>query len=245
MNGRATRGEAPGKERAAIDGIFEPGIEFGRDVAIEKDLDGLFLFASELAHLEGSDVGGGFPIDVAGAFQGFVGADAVEIAAQPAVMGFDFAGDSGQKIVEAGLGIDGRVDHHFAAQRDQSGAFEEAEGEGGGKGEAVLTVGAAVREEHLDGFFDRGAAGDQGKVNAGAEGGALGMADAFDANGKRRHQPLGIAHEEFSGDAAARGDVLGNEKIELEAGHAEAADETGDEERGEHRGHDEEEEIVG
>ena len=60
-------------------------------------------------------VGGGFPIDVARAFEGFVGADAIEVAAESAVVGFDFAGDAGEQIVEAGLGIDRGVDDHFAA----------------------------------------------------------------------------------------------------------------------------------
>src|ERR1035438_3606187 len=45
-----------------------------RHVAVEEDLDGLFLLAGEFANLQTADMGGGFPIDVAGAFEGLVGA---------------------------------------------------------------------------------------------------------------------------------------------------------------------------
>ncbi len=150
MNGRALGGEAPGEERAAGDGVLEPGVEMVRHVAVEEDLDGLFLLAREFANLQTADMGGGFPIDVAGAFEGLVGADAVEVAAQSAVVGFDFAGNAGQEVVKPGLGIDGGVDYHFAREGDAGGLFEEAEGEGGGEGEAVLAVCAAPWKADID-----------------------------------------------------------------------------------------------
>src|ERR1019366_5618125 len=106
VNGRSLSGEAPGEERAAVDGVLEPGVEMVRHVAVEEDLDGLFLLAREFANLQTADVGG--------AFEGLVGADAIEVAAQSAIVGFDFAGNAGQQVVKPGLGIDGGIDYHFA-----------------------------------------------------------------------------------------------------------------------------------
>ena len=104
MYGRADAGEPPGEEGAAVNGVFEPGILVGGDVAVEVNFDHALLLTGELADLDGPGAGGGLPIDVAGAFEGFVGADAVKVAAETTVVGFDFAGDAGEEIVEAGLG---------------------------------------------------------------------------------------------------------------------------------------------
>ena len=137
---------------AAGDGALEPLLAAGGHVAVEEDLDALVLLAGELAYLEVAGVCGGFPVHVAGAFEGLVGADAVEVAAEAAVVGFDLAMELGEQFVETGLGLDGGVDDDVAPQRDAHGLIEEAEGEARGEGEAVLAEGAAVREAHLDGF---------------------------------------------------------------------------------------------
>lgn len=150
MNGGALGGEAPGDKSAAVDRVLEPGIEFAGHIAIQENLDGLFQFTGEFANLQIAHVCGGLPIDVAGTLEGFIGADAIEVAAETAIVGFDFAGDAGEKVVEARLGIDGGVDHHFAGKGDAGGFFQEAEGEGSGEGEAVLAVSAAAREADID-----------------------------------------------------------------------------------------------
>ena len=108
MNRRALVGKPPRQKRAAVHRVLEPGVEFVRNVAVQEDLDDLFLLAGELANLQIADVGRGLPIHVARALEGLVRADAIEVAAQPAIVRFDFTRDSGQQIVESGLRIDRR-----------------------------------------------------------------------------------------------------------------------------------------
>ena len=128
----APAGKPPRQERAAIDGVLEPGVEFGRDVAVQKHLHGLLLLAREFADLQAAHVRRGFPIDVVRAFERLVGPDAVEVLAQPAVVRFDLTGHPEQQIFEAGLRVEGRIDHRFAAQRDARRLLQEAERERGG-----------------------------------------------------------------------------------------------------------------
>jgi hypothetical protein len=45
--------------------VLEPVVEFAGDIAVEKDLYGLFELAGEFADLQIAHVCGGFPIDVA------------------------------------------------------------------------------------------------------------------------------------------------------------------------------------
>src|SRR3954451_19893091 len=93
--------QAPYQEGTTLDRMLEPAVELRGDVAVQEDLDGLFLLARELPNLQRAHVRRRFPIDVARAFQRFVWADAIEVAAQPAVVRFDLAGDSRQEVVEA------------------------------------------------------------------------------------------------------------------------------------------------
>lgn len=245
MDADGTFGESPGEEGAAIDGVFKPVVGAGGGIEIEKDFYGLLLLTGELADLEVAGVGGGFPIDVAGAFEGFVGADAVEIATEAAVVGFDFAADAGEEILEAGLRIEGGINQDFAAKGDADGFFQESEGEAGGEREAVLAVRAAAGEAHGYGLLNNGASGDDREVDRGGEYGRCASLDADDVDGKRRHPGLGIADVEMGGDAAAGGDVLRKKEIEFQAGQTETADEAGDHESGEHGRQDQEEQVVG
>ena len=149
------------------------------------------------------------------------------------------------QVVEAGLGIDGGVDHHLAPQCDARGFLQKPERKGGREGEAVLAIGAALGEAHLHVLLERGAAGDQREVDAGFEHRAAGLPDGFHANGKRRHEPLLVAHEKLSGNRAAGRDVFGNQKIELQSGQTEAAHEARDQQCREHRSHDQEQQVIG
>jgi hypothetical protein len=198
--------------------VLEPGIEFRRQAAVEEDLHGLLLLAREFAHLQAAGVSGGLPIDVPGALEGLVGAYAVEVLAEAPVVGFDFAGDARGKIVESRLGIDGGVDQHVAPQGDARGFLQEAERKSRGEGEAVLAIGAALGEAHLHILFERGAPGDKRKVDARFENRTAGQTDGLHANGKRGREPLPVAHEEFSRNAAPGGDVFGHQKIEFQPG---------------------------
>jgi len=69
------------------------GALIGGGVEVEENDDHLIFVAGKFANLERTRVRGGFPIDVAGALQHFVGTDAVEIVARAATPGFDLAGD--------------------------------------------------------------------------------------------------------------------------------------------------------
>src|ERR1035437_99317 len=243
--GNAPIGEPPRQKRAAIDGALEPGVERERNVTVEEHFDGLFLFAREFADLQGAHVGGGFPIDMAGALQDFVGADAIEVLAQAAVMGLDLAIDPEQEIVEAGVRVQGGVDEGFAAERDARGFFQKPEGKRGGEGETVLAIGPAPGEAHFDGLLQRGVAGDQREIDSGLERGAVRALNGLHTNGERWHQPLLVAHEELAGHVAAGGDVFGNQEIQFEPCQAQPAHETRDQQRGEHGGHNQEQQIVG
>src|ERR1035437_6299236 len=220
--GNAPIGEPPRQKRAAIDGALEPGVERERNVTVEEHFDGLFLFAREFADLQGAHVGGSFPIDMAGALQDFVGADAIEVLAQAAGMGLDLAIDPEPEIVEAGGGV-----------------------QGGGEGETVLAIGPAPGEPHFDGLFQRGVAGDQREIDSGLERGTVRALNGLHTNGERWHQPLLVAHEELAGHVAAGGDVFGNQEIQFEPCQAQPAHETRDQQRGEHGGHNQEQQIVG
>src|SRR5262245_57516300 len=72
VNRDALRGQAPCQERAAGDGMFEPGVELRCDITIKEDFDSLLLLARELADLEAGRVGGRLPIHVARALKRFV-----------------------------------------------------------------------------------------------------------------------------------------------------------------------------
>ena len=99
-------------------------------------------------------MGGGFPIDVAGAFERFVGADAVEIVAGAAAPGFDFSGQGVGESLEAGARFETGIDDDFVAQGDALAAFGETEREAGGELEGALAVAAAGGEAEVNGFFE-------------------------------------------------------------------------------------------
>src|SRR5215831_5310531 len=101
VNRHALRREAPCQERAAGDGMFEPGVKLRRDIAIEEDFDRLLLLARELADLEAGGVGGRLPIHVSCALKCFVGANAIEVEAEPPIMRLHLAGDAVEQILEA------------------------------------------------------------------------------------------------------------------------------------------------
>src|ERR1017187_7728089 len=174
VNRGALGGQAPRQERAAVHGVLEPGVESVRHVAVEKDLDSLFHLAGEFANLQTPHMRRRLPIDVAGALHGLVRADAIEVAAQSAIVRFDFARNAGQQVVKPGLGIDSGVYHHFPGESDTRGFFEKAEREGCGEGEAVLPVGPAPRKADVHHGVERHPGGDQGKVDARFHGGASG-----------------------------------------------------------------------
>ena len=71
--------------------MFEPLVQLVRHIAVQEDFDGLFQLAGEFADLQTADVRRRFPVDMARAFEGLVGAYAIEVAAQPAIVRFDFA----------------------------------------------------------------------------------------------------------------------------------------------------------
>ena len=224
MDRGALGGKSPGEEGTAVHGVLEPRVEFVGDVAVEEDLDGLFQLAGEFADLQIADVGGRFPVHMAGTLEGFVGAYAIEVAAESAIVGFDFPGDAGEQIVKPGLRIYGGVDYHFAGKGDARGFFEEAEGEGGGEGEAVLAICAAAWKADVDDGVERGTGGDQGEVDARFHGGATLFANGLDADGKGWDKPLVIAYEEACRHAASGGDVIGHLEIEFQSGEAQTAD---------------------
>src|SRR5580692_5464437 len=103
MNRRAFVRKTPCQERAASYGMFEPGIQLRRRTAVEKEFHRLFLFAREFAHLQAAGMRRGFPIDVARALERLIGADAVEVVAQPAIMCFDFARDAAEEFLKPRL----------------------------------------------------------------------------------------------------------------------------------------------
>ena len=239
MDRRALGGKAPGEEGAAVHGVFEPRVEFVGDVAVEEDLDGLFEFAGEFADLQIADVGGRFPVHVTGTLEGLVGAYAIEVAAESAIVRFDFAGDAGEQIVKPGLRIDSGVDHHLAGEGDARGFFEETEGEGGGEGEAVLAICASPWKADVDDGVERGTGGDQGKVDARFHGGASLFANGLDVDGKGWKEPFVIADEEACRHAPSGGDVIGYLEIEFQSGEAQAANQAADQQSRHHGGDDE------
>src|SRR5450759_1892413 len=245
VNRSAVGGKAPGEEGAAVHGVLEPRVEMVRHVAVEEDVDGLFQLAGEFANLQTAHVGRRLPIDVARTLEGLVGAYAIEVAAQSAIVRFDFAGNAGQQIVEPGLGIDGGVDHHFPREGDARGLLEEAEGEAGGEGEAVLAVCAAARKSDVHHGLERGPGRDQGKVDARFHGGAASLANRLHADGKRGQEPLVIAHEEARRDDASGRDVLRHLEIECQPGEAQAADPVSYQQSRHHGRDNQEEQSVG
>src|ERR1019366_9314663 len=94
-------------------------------------------------------------VDVPRAFEGFVGAYAIEVPAQAAVMRFDLARQVGQQLFESGLRVDAWINDDFAAQHHARGFFQESERETGMEGEVVLPVFAAPGKADLHGLFQR------------------------------------------------------------------------------------------
>jgi len=84
----STLGEIPGEVGAAFDGGFEPCVKVAAAaLKVESDLDEGFVTLGELAYLERAGVGGGLPVDAAGAFAVLVGAEAVEVVTAAAAGG--------------------------------------------------------------------------------------------------------------------------------------------------------------
>ncbi len=250
-------GEGPEEPGAAVDAVFEGGGRIGRgdvgwgdgggEAAVEEDFDGAAVVAGEFADLEGVGVGGGFPVDVAGVVGGFVGADAVEVAAGAAEVGFDFAGEGVEEFGEGVVGGEGGEDDGFAVEFDGGGFAQEAEGEAGGEDEEVVAMAAAAWEEDFGGDFDEAVAGDEREVEGGGEDGGrplerIGLAGELD--GERGREAFEVAEADAGGGGGAGGDVFGEEEFEFEAGEDEAAEEAGDEQEGDHGGEDQEEQIV-
>ena len=243
MNRRALRGKAPREKGAAVYGVFEPLVQFVRHIAVQEDFDGLFQFAGEFADLQTSHMRRRFPVHMARTLEGFVGAYAIEVAAQSAIVRFDFTRNPGQQIVKSGLRVHGGIDHHFPRQGDARGLLQEAEGESGGEGEAVLPVRAAAWKPDVHHGLQRRPGRDQRKVNAGFHGGASFVANRLHADGKRGQEPLVIAHEEARRHAASGGNVLRYLEIQRQARQAQSADQAADQ-QGRHHGCDNQEKQV-
>ncbi len=237
----AARGDIPGKEGAAIHGVLEPiGIWHGG--AIEEDLDGLLLLAREFADLERARVGGGAPVDMAGAFESFIGTDAVEVVSSTAIMSGQFTGEVGEQFFETGVRFDGRIDENVALEGYQDAAFGKSEGESGGELKAVFSMSAAAGEAEIDGLFQALGTGNDGEVKLGGDGAAVGSGQV---DGEGRNPSFGVGDDDEAGDRLAGGDMFGDEEVQLEAGEGEAADESRDHQRCKHGGQQEEEQVVG
>ena len=163
LNRRTLVREAPCQEGATIDGMFEPGIQVRRDVAVQEDLHRLLLFARKLADLQAADVRRGLPVHMPRTLKSFVRPNPVEVLAQAAVVSLDFAGNSQEQILEPRARIDGGIDRHFPPQRDPRRFLQETERERGGEGKAVLAVRAPLRKTDFHDLFQRGAAEISGK----------------------------------------------------------------------------------
>lgn len=235
-------GEAPAEEGAAFDGALEPLLSGGSCFQIEEHLDEVVLLAGELANLQFAGVGGGLPIDVAGAFGGFIGADAVEVGAASLEVRFHVALEGVEQVLETGLGIDGGIDEDLAVEADMHAALGESEREARGELILAVAVEAALAEVDRGESFQGRAAGDEGEVDAG---GGLFLIARGELNGEGRHPFFRVEELNTGGEAAAGEDVLRQEEFDFEAGEGEAADEAGDEHGGEHGGEKEKEEVVG
>ena len=102
-------------------------------------------------------MGGRLPIDVPGAFQRFVGPDAVEIVAAPALDHLQFAGHGGQQRFKSGLRVEAGINQNLVPGGDHFAAFGESEGKARGELEAAFLLRAAPGEINVDSFFYRGA----------------------------------------------------------------------------------------
>src|SRR5580700_7847218 len=84
-NVRAAVRQAQREKRGTIHGRFEPGFQLDRSIEVEINDHAMILFTRELAHLKTAGVRGRPPIDMARAFKGLIGADAIKIVAAPAL----------------------------------------------------------------------------------------------------------------------------------------------------------------
>src|SRR5450755_3201953 len=245
MNAHGLIRQPPGQERAAIHGVFEPFLEAGGGIQIEKQLDGLFLVASEFAHLQIARVRGSFPVHVPRALESFVGADAIEVPPQPAVMSLDLSREIGQQLLETSLCIDARINNGFPAQDHARGLFEKSEWKPGMERKVILAVFAAPRKTNLHGFLERRSAWNDGKVYRQLQHRRDVLFHPHYVDGKRRHPKLHVAHEELRRYGAPRRHMLGNQEIQFQSGQAQAAHESRNQQRGKHGGKDQEEQVIG
>ena len=138
--------EAESYEGGALHRGLKPGALIGGGVEVEKNHNHLIFVAGEFANLQGTGVGGGFPIDVARAFENFVRTDTVEVVTGAATPGFDLAGYGIRERLETWARIEAGINDDVVAQGDDFAALSETEGEAGGELKGALTVTAASRE---------------------------------------------------------------------------------------------------
>src|SRR5262249_10504684 len=143
VNRGAGAGKPVRQKRAAVHAVLKPRVEIRGDIAVEKDRDDLLLLAGALAHLNRPGARRRLPVDVGRALDRLVRADAIKVAAQPAIVRLDLSGDTGEQIVEAGLRIDRWVDDRLAPQCHACRLLQKAERKRCREREAVLLIPAA------------------------------------------------------------------------------------------------------
>ena len=104
------------------------------------------FLAREFAHLQRVPLGGGFPIHVARAVRGLVGANGIEVVAPPAHQAFEFATYQGQILVGFISRFDGRVDHGLKRGSDAASLLHKAKGKPRSQPQHFLPVHAPTRK---------------------------------------------------------------------------------------------------
>lgn len=240
-------GKVPDQPSAGFDRLFEPCL-FNCNTPIEEDFDRPLLVAGEFPYLQPAGVGGSFPIDIARVVVGFVGSDGVEFMPESARKGFEFACEVVECKFRGVMGVDGRVDGGFAAQRDGGGFTEESEGKMSGKDEEIFLVTAPVREGNFDLGLDGLASRDERKVDGTSQDRRLvgeRVAAARELDREGRQQDFQVAKADFGGRGRTGRNVFREEQFQFQTGEDESAEKAGNQQKRQHGGKDQEEQIIG
>lgn len=176
------------------------------------------------------------------AFELFVRTDAVKVASAAAKMRIDTPRDRGQQGFQCGVRIDAWIDRDLVANLHGYVAFREPEWEPGREVERVIPIRAATREVEIDRRFETRSGRNAGEVECRRE---SAFRASVKSNRKGRDDRLVVLDDDAPRDVAARRDMFGMQEFEFESGQRKTADETGDDQRGEHRGENQKQEVVG
>ena len=188
--------QPPRQKRAAVHRAFEPILETGRRLQIQKQLNRLLLVPRELPHLQAARMRRRLPVHMPRAFERLIRPYAVEVPPQPAVMRLDLPRQVRQQLLEPRLRVDAWINHHLPPQHHPRRLLQKSERKPRVKREVVLPVFPAPRETDLHRLLQRRSARNHREVHRRLQHRRriLLLLHSHHVYGKRRHPELHIAH---------------------------------------------------